>query len=75
VRNGVSGLLVDGHDPVDHARAMERIVHAPDLRAELSRGAVLQAASFAWERTADRTLEVYRAAAQAMRDDLAEVRR
>ena len=71
VRDGRSGLLVEGHDPVDYARAMERIVHAPDLRAELSRGALAQAASFAWERTADRTVEVYRAAAQSMRDDLA----
>jgi D-inositol-3-phosphate glycosyltransferase len=74
VRDGVSGLLVEGHDPTDYARAMERIIGAPDLRAELSRGAVAQAASFAWERTADRTLEVYRAAARSMRDDLAGVR-
>ena len=71
VRDGVSGLLVEGHDPADYARAMERIVAAPDLRARLSRGAVAQAAEFAWERTADRTLEVYRAAARSMRDDLA----
>ena len=38
VRDGVSGLLVEGHDPADYARAMERIIAAPDLRAELSRG-------------------------------------
>jgi D-inositol-3-phosphate glycosyltransferase len=73
VRDGVSGFLVEGHDPHDYARAMERIVSAPLLRAELSRGAVTQAANFAWERTADRTLEVYRAAARSMRDDLSEV--
>jgi D-inositol-3-phosphate glycosyltransferase len=35
--------------------------------------AVEQAAGFAWERTADRTLEVYRMAARAMRDDLEQV--
>jgi len=74
VRDGVSGLLVDSHDPLDYARAMERVIAAPDLRAELSQGAVRQAASFAWEITADRTLEVYRAAARSMRDDLAGVR-
>jgi D-inositol-3-phosphate glycosyltransferase len=73
VRDGVSGFLVEGHEPHDYARAMERIVSAPVLRAELSRGAVTQAANFAWERTADRTLEVYRAAARSMRDDLSEV--
>ena len=43
----------------------------PALRAELSRGAVAQAAQFAWERTADRTVEVY-GRAQSMREDLAE---
>jgi D-inositol-3-phosphate glycosyltransferase len=75
VRDGGSGLLVEGHRPGDYARAMERIVNAPDLRARLSAGAVAQAAHFAWERTADRTVEVYRAAAQSMRDDLAVVRR
>jgi D-inositol-3-phosphate glycosyltransferase len=74
VRDGVSGLLVAGHDPHDYARAMERIIAAPDLRAELSRGAVRQASHFAWEITADRTLEVYRAAARSMRDDLAGIR-
>jgi D-inositol-3-phosphate glycosyltransferase len=74
VRDGVSGLLVDSHDPLDYARAMERVIASPDLRAELSQGAVRQAANFAWEITADRTLEVYRAAARSMRDDLAGVR-
>jgi D-inositol-3-phosphate glycosyltransferase len=71
VRDGVSGLLVAGHDPAGYARAMERIVAAPRRREEMSRAAVDQAARFAWERTADRTLEVYRAAARSMRDDLA----
>jgi D-inositol-3-phosphate glycosyltransferase len=75
VRDGVSGLLVEGHDPADYARAMERIVSAPALRAQMSRAAVLHAAGFAWERTADRTLDVYRAAARWMRDDLASVPR
>jgi D-inositol-3-phosphate glycosyltransferase len=67
----VSGLLVEGHDPADYARAMERIVAAPDLRARLSVGALVQASDFGWEQTADRTLEVYRAAARSMRRDLA----
>jgi D-inositol-3-phosphate glycosyltransferase len=53
---------------------MERILTAPGLRERLSRGAVAQAAHFAWEQTADRTLEVYRAAARSMRSDLAESR-
>ena len=75
VRDGVSGLLVEGHDPEDYARAIERIVSQPLLRATLAAGAVAQAEDFGWERTADRTLEVYRMAARAMRRDLAEEHR
>ncbi len=70
VRDGSSGLLVEGHDPDDYARAMERVIGSPALRERLSDGAVEQASHFAWERTADRTLEVYRMASQAMRHDL-----
>jgi D-inositol-3-phosphate glycosyltransferase len=70
VHHGRSGLLVEGHDPADYARAFERVLHQPAFREELSAGAVHQAASFAWEATADRTVEVYRAAAAAMRRDL-----
>ena len=75
VHDGVSGLLVEGHDPADYARAIERIVVAPTLRSAMSRAAVVQARQFAWERTADRTLEVYRAAAGSVRDDRSGVRR
>jgi D-inositol-3-phosphate glycosyltransferase len=73
VRDGVSGLLVEGHDPADYARAIERVIASPVLLQQLSEGAVRQAAQFAWEATAERTLEVYRQASAAMRDDLAEV--
>jgi len=70
VRDGVSGLLVEGHDPEDYARAIGRVVAQPKLRSSMSMAARAQAARFAWEVTADRTLEVYRMAARAMRDDL-----
>ena len=44
VRDGVSGLLVEGHDPADYARAMERIVDAArPARASCRGGAVAQA--------------------------------
>jgi D-inositol-3-phosphate glycosyltransferase len=71
VRDGSSGLLVEGHRPDDFARAMERIVNDRDLRDRLSRGALSQARRFGWERTAEATIEVYRTAAHSMRDDLA----
>jgi D-inositol-3-phosphate glycosyltransferase len=70
VRDGVSGILVEGHDPDDYARAIERIVSQPALRASLARGAVTQAEHFSWELTAERTVQVYRTAAAEMRKDL-----
>jgi D-inositol-3-phosphate glycosyltransferase len=62
VRNGVSGVLVNGHDPDDWARALGGLLASPGRRAELSRGAVEQARSFSWDRTAARLLTVYREA-------------
>jgi D-inositol-3-phosphate glycosyltransferase len=59
VRDGHSGLLVDTHDPRDWAAALRRIVVDDDLRLRLEAGALEQARRFSWERTAERTLEVY----------------
>ena len=70
VRDGRSGYLVEGHDPADYAAVMRRIVDAPALRDQLSRGALDQAHRFTWDQTAERTIEVYRAAEHAMRLDL-----
>jgi D-inositol-3-phosphate glycosyltransferase len=67
VRDGHSGILIAGHDPDDYARAIERILDAPDLRKMLSKGAIEQASQFSWERTADNTLAVYRRAGSLMR--------
>jgi D-inositol-3-phosphate glycosyltransferase len=62
VRNGVSGVLVDGHDPRDWARALDSLLDAPGLRASLAAGAVAHAAGFSWDRTAQGLLRVYREA-------------
>jgi D-inositol-3-phosphate glycosyltransferase len=62
VRNGVSGVLVDGHDPLDWARSLDSLLAAPRLRASLSEGAVQHAAGFSWDRTAEGLLRVYREA-------------
>ena len=70
VRDGVSGLLVEGHNPDDYASALERVLTNPAYRATLAAGAVQQAQGFAWEKTADQTLEIYRMAAWAMRREL-----
>jgi D-inositol-3-phosphate glycosyltransferase len=67
VRDGHSGLLVDGHDPHDWAEALTRVLDDHDLRVRLETGALQQARLFSWDATADRTLEVYERAAAALR--------
>jgi D-inositol-3-phosphate glycosyltransferase len=57
VRDGVSGLLVDGHRTEDWAAALRRGLR---LRPDLAGAAVRHAASFSWERTADGLLSAYR---------------
>ncbi|MEV4181463.1 D-inositol-3-phosphate glycosyltransferase [Streptosporangium canum] len=59
VADGVSGVLVEGHDPQDWARVLSRFVHRPAWRDTLSEGAVTQAAAFGWSATAARLAEVY----------------
>ena len=70
VRDGVSGLLVDSHSDRDWANAIRRVITDDGFRASLSDGAIEQSHQFAWERTAERTIEVYRQAARAMREEL-----
>ncbi|MEV4759140.1 D-inositol-3-phosphate glycosyltransferase [Micromonospora sp. NPDC049559] len=68
VRDEASGVLVDGHDPVDWARVIESLLRAPGRRAQLARGAVRHARNFSWSRTASGLLAVYREAVLAQRD-------
>jgi D-inositol-3-phosphate glycosyltransferase len=71
VRDGVSGMLVRGHDPVDWARLLAGLLAAPRRRAELARGAARHASSFSWARTAAGLLAVYRGAVMEHRSRLA----
>jgi D-inositol-3-phosphate glycosyltransferase len=59
VSDGVSGLLVDGHDPEQWARELGSLLDDTERRALLGKGAVEHAATFGWDRTVDRLLEVY----------------
>jgi D-inositol-3-phosphate glycosyltransferase len=68
IRDGHSGLLVDGHEPRDWANAVRRVFDDDALRARLEAGAVEQARLFSWERTAQRTLDVYRRARSSLLD-------
>jgi D-inositol-3-phosphate glycosyltransferase len=71
VRDGVSGVLVDGHDPVDWARVLERLLRSPGQREALAHGAVGHAHNFSWTRTASGLLAVYRGAVTEHRGRIA----
>ncbi len=60
VRDQVSGLLVNGHDPDDWAYVLDSLLAAPQRRQELSAGAVAHASNFSWDRTAQGLVQVYR---------------
>ena len=62
VGHGVSGLLVNGHDPRDYATVLERLADEPLLRERLGQGAVRHARVFGWDATAGRLLGVYKSA-------------
>jgi D-inositol-3-phosphate glycosyltransferase len=59
VRDGFSGVLVDGHDPEVWASVLRDLVLSPRWLASLSRGALAHASGFGWPATADRLIEVY----------------
>jgi D-inositol-3-phosphate glycosyltransferase len=64
VRDGISGLLVDGHKPADYATAAARLLTAPAYRERLSAGALAHASAFGWAATAGGVLDSYVAAVQ-----------
>ena len=63
VRDGVSGVLVAGHDPEDYAAAVRAVLARRELFAV---GARRHAGRFSWDRTADALVEAYAAAARDM---------
>ncbi|MET0929066.1 MAG: D-inositol-3-phosphate glycosyltransferase [Aeromicrobium sp.] len=68
VTDGVTGVLVDGHDPVDYASAIHPLLTDDEAREAMSQKAVRHAEGFGWDVTADRTLGVYEAAVAAHRE-------
>ena len=59
VSDGISGSLVDGHDPKAWSAVISRLLADPQRRVLLSMGALEHASHFGWENTARKTLEVY----------------
>ncbi|MFD6417610.1 D-inositol-3-phosphate glycosyltransferase [Streptomyces sp. NPDC060194] len=62
VRDGVSGMLIPGHDPASYADALLRFVDNPHLVEHMGRTAALHAEGFGWDSAAAATAEVYTAA-------------
>jgi D-inositol-3-phosphate glycosyltransferase len=71
VLDGISGVLVDGHDPRDWARVLHRLLPYPGAMEKLARGAVEHARNFSWDRTARGLLVGYGHAIEEHRDRLA----
>ena len=68
VKNGVSGVLVNGHDPRHWANVIGETLMDSDLIARLSNGAVAHAGQFGWEATADQLFQVYLEAIDSAED-------
>ena len=63
---GDAALYVDPYRVDDIARALQRLAHDEELRAQLSASGLKQAARFSWEETARRTLQAYEQAYTAV---------
>jgi len=59
VADGISGVLVDGHDPKAWSSVFARLLQEPQRRVLLSIGAIEHASHFGWDATARGTLDIY----------------
>ena len=59
VADGISGVLVDGHDPRAWSSVLARSLQEPQRRVLLSMGAIEHASHFGWDATARGTLDIY----------------
>ena len=62
VREGISGVLVDGHNASDWAESILSVVTNETLRKKLIAGAIDHASNFGWEDTTDKLISVYQEA-------------
>jgi len=59
VADGISGVLVDGHNPRAWSSVISRLLQEPQRRVLLSMGAIEHASHFGWDVTARGTLDIY----------------
>lgn len=60
VSDGVTGYLVEGHDPGDHADRLLSLLHDPAGARRMGRAAIARSLRFTWDATAAGILSVYR---------------
>ena len=76
VWDGVTGLLVQGHDPVEYARRLRWLAAHPEVVRTMGEAAVRHARGMSWRASASRTVEVYRGAlAEGLGQGLGQGRR
>jgi D-inositol-3-phosphate glycosyltransferase len=68
VADGISGVLVDGHDPRAWSSVLSRLIQEPQRRVLLSIGAIEHASHFGWDATARGTLDIYDRVLSDVRD-------
>jgi D-inositol-3-phosphate glycosyltransferase len=73
VRDGSSGVLIEGHNPGDWAHVISALMDDPRRLEHLREGALEHASRFGWDQTAERVLDVYTEASARRRADLLEV--
>lgn len=73
VDDGYTGLLVEGHDPADHAAQMLRILRDAELQARLGEAGARTALRFTWDVTAREVGTVYRETIEAHRSQSGRV--
>jgi D-inositol-3-phosphate glycosyltransferase len=66
VRDGVSGVLVDGHEPKHWGRVLGDLLAAPERLRAYGQSAIAHARRFGWAATARGTFEVYAEAQAAL---------
>lgn len=71
VADGISGVLVTGHDPADWGRQLADTIGRPEHLARLRAGTRAHAERFSWEATTDGLLASYRRAREARADEVA----
>jgi D-inositol-3-phosphate glycosyltransferase len=59
VEDGVTGFLIEGHDPEDYARAMAEVLDDAGRAAEMGDEARRRAGRFTWLRAVDRLAAIY----------------